>query len=96
MFITLQYASLDDRVLSAVAHADGRSKTWVYMDLYNEFATSAQEKALDNTNLCDWLRERQSKGLDAWIHTDESGHLERAFFVMEGTQLFINIGFFNG
>lgn len=54
------------------------------MDLYNQFAMSAQEKALDSTHFCDWLRERQSKGLDSWIHVDESGHLERAFFVMEG------------
>ena len=71
-------------MLSAVAHAEGRSKSWIYMDLYNQFAMSAQEKALDSTHFCVWLRERQSKGLDSWIHVDESGHLERAFFVMEG------------
>ena len=50
-------------VLTEAAKVSDKEVTWVYMDVYNTFAYTAEDKLMDATHLDDFLMERKERGL---------------------------------
>ena len=66
----------------SVAIEDKIEVIWNYNDVYNQFSLTAEEKALDATNLCNWVSAWKERGRHAAIHINETGQLECVFFAM--------------
>jgi hypothetical protein len=80
------------RTLKAQAEVNGDEAQFTIMDVYHACGSSTGERRLDATNLVEMLRQREmEEGLFQRTTTDQSGCMDKVFFVMKGaTEIYAN------
>ena len=68
-----------NRFMRSVAMEEGNDITWTYDDIYNHFGLTSEEKAMDATNLANWISTWREHGHHATIHVSELGQLKRVY-----------------
>jgi hypothetical protein len=84
-----------NEVLESAARASQREVTWTYMDVYNTYAYTAEDKLMDATNMDEYLIDRKDMhGLYYSMfhgHNDDGAggrHLSRLCFEVDGAKDF--------
>ena len=67
-----------------MAHQAGREVTWTYDDVYNRYKVSSEDRHLDASRFCDWLKELDSHGLPTFIDVNKYQQLNCVAFTIPG------------
>ena len=70
--------------MNEVAEKSGRAVTWTYNDIYNKYKISAEDRLMDASRFCDWLKEMDLHGLPSSVELNQYGQLNSAAFTMPG------------
>ena len=71
-------------LFNEVAIQSDRAITWNYDDVYNKFKVSAEDRKMDATRFCDWLKEMDTHGMPSFIDVSKFGQLKSAAFTVPG------------
>lgn len=74
----------DNSLFNEVAIRNGDPITWTYDDIYNRYKVSAEDRLLDASRFCDWLKEMDAHGLPSFVDLNQYGQLNAAAFTITG------------
>lgn len=72
------------RYFQSWAEKSSLSICWNYMDVYNKFRTTAEQRLQDASSLCQFMLDRHEHGFPAFFDVNSLGQLSTVFFVLEG------------
>lgn len=72
------------RLFNEAATRNGEPITWTCDDIYNRYKVSAEDRELDATRFCDWLKEMDAHGLPSFVDLNHYGQLNAAAFTIAG------------